>query len=281
MFKKVALLAFLGLIPALANSEEHKVIVLDSRTNVFQNTDCKANHTCSLIKAEHQVENYKIWVIDGYSHGTRRILRYQTDSLATLEDYLVVQFMRGCMYDSRSDGFNVATVFRQHYRHFGKIVPLHFNNWIIDTDNPDPAYSSLNVQRWSDSYGCASDKPDPECKALNGPLRYFLWTWNTVPGSTDKATRKFYGFTEPPTPELYITDHPGRAAFVMGDDAQNISLQFRTCIYKAADVPATMTPEDSVNFAKPIHCFEWSASHIYNHATEQFEHLRGVSPVCQ
>src|ERR1044071_9422598 len=74
--------------------------------------------------------------------------------------------------------------------------------------------------------------------------RFYLLRWN-APGSYETLTQKYYG-------------------------VKNTSLQFKTCIYKAVEVPA-QTISDNVNFANPIHCFQWQSVYIFDFEKGQFE----------
>ena len=51
---------------------------------------------------------------------------------------------------------------------------------------------------------------------------------------------------------------------------KNAALQFKTCIYKASDVP-TATRRDNIKFAKPITCFEWQNVYVYDFDKARFE----------
>lgn len=99
-----------------------------------------------------------------------------------------------------------------------------------------------------------------------------------MPGSFSQNTEKLYGEQKPKLPQLYIVDHPG-SAFYINNRAKNISLQFRTCIYRTKDVPKNVS-YNNAKFAKPIHCFEWRSSFVYNHYTEQFESPSYIVPAC-
>ena len=66
-----------------------------------------------------------------------------------------------------------------------------------------------------------------------------------------------------------MTDYPA-GAFVTGNGVKTTALQFKTCIYKASEVPAK-TVRDNVNFATPIHCFEWQNIYVFDFAKGVFE----------
>ena len=116
---------------------------------------------------------------------------------------------------------------------------------MIDSQDTDPAYNS-----------------DPEYG------RFYLLRWNN-PGSYDGPTQKYYGAEKPKIPVVYLADYPA-GAFVTGTGIKNAALQFKTCIYKASEVPTEARRED-VNFAKPLNCFKWQNVYVYDFARGRFE----------
>ena len=127
---------------------------------------------------------------------------------------------------------------------FGAEVPFCFHDWVIDSQDTDPAYNS-----------------DPELG------RFYLLRWNKA-GSYEQRTQKFYGREKPNRPVVYLADYPA-GAFVTATGVRNVALAFRTCIYRAADVPLS-TERTNVDFAKPIHCLQWDNIYIYDFAAQAF-----------
>jgi hypothetical protein len=70
-------------------------------------------------------------------------------------------------------------------------------------------------------------------------------------------------------PVVYMTDYPA-GAFVTGTGVKNAALEFKTCLFKASDVPAE-TRRDDVNFAKPITCFRWENVYVYDFDKQKFQ----------
>jgi hypothetical protein len=66
-----------------------------------------------------------------------------------------------------------------------------------------------------------------------------------------------------------MADYPA-GAFVTGTGVKNVSLEFKTCIYKASDVPAE-TRRDNTDFAKPINCFGWQNVYVYDFDNGRFQ----------
>lgn len=220
----------------------------------FTNVDCGKNNTCDLKWAAAITEDYEV-MVDGESHfGTRQFTEYETASMETLEKYSFVQFLKGCKFDSfERDGRVIKIVESNSIWHFGEPKVFRFPEWTIDSWDKDPIYGSIPGDRHS------------------------FYRWNTF-GSKSKIGEKFYRQEMPPTPSLYVSDRPG-TAFLYGGTARNISLQFKICLYKTADVPQETTGEN-INFGTPIHCFTWKSSFIYDHVANVFEKKDNIDPIC-
>jgi hypothetical protein len=218
------------------------VHTLSETKQVFLNPDCRSTDTCDLKRFTLTTSVYEVWFSDdpnNPTYGNGVIMEYETDSVDALEKYAIVQFKKGCVFDSSKNGKgkiirNVSYVVPS----FGKNIPFCFPDWVIDSQDTDPAYNS-----------------DPEYG------RFYLLRWNR-PGSYDHRTHKFYGAEKPKIPIVYMTDYPA-GAFVTGTGVKNAALEFNTCIYKARDVPAE-TRRDDIDFAKPITCFEWQNVYVYD-----------------
>ena len=243
----------------------------NQETSVFENKDCAGNDSCTLVKFSLLRQDYKQTLSDGTWHlGTRVFAEYETSSIDALEQYGIVQFIRGCKFQSyrNEDGLIVKT--KDIAKHqFSNVKPFCFPVWVIDSLDKDPFYNSEL-----------------------GKNRHYYYRWNTTPGSKNKETELYYGLQKPSTSNLYarvdidglyVSDRPGTAFYYQSPywipSAINTSLEFKTCIYKAADIP-TETTEDNVNFAKPIYCFSWKSSFIYNHDLGIFETKDEIDPFC-
>jgi len=225
------------------------VHALSETKQVFLNPHCRSTDTCDLKRFTVTTLVHEVWFSDdpnNPTYGNGVIMEYETDSVDTIEKYAIVQFTKGCVFNSsknsegkvkRNVGYVVAS--------FGEDIPLCFPDWVIDSQDSDPAYNS-----------------DPEYG------RFYLLRWNK-PGSYDLRTQKYYGAEKPRKPVVYMTDYPA-GAFVTGTGVKNAALEFKTCIYKASDVPA-QTRRNDTNFATPISCFEWRNVYVYDFVTRKFE----------
>ena len=253
--KKFFCFSFILLISFLAgNSYGHftgkgHVHTLSKTKQVFANPDCWSTDTCDLKRFTLTTSVYEVWFSDDPdypTYGNGVIMEYETDSVVALEKYAIVQFIKGCVFDSSKNregkiNRNVSYTVPS----FGEDIPYCFPEWVIDSQDTDPAYNS------NPEYG-----------------RFYLLRWNK-PGSYDYPNHKYYGTEKPKIPVVYMADYP-IGAFVTGTGVKNVALEFNTCIYKASDVPAE-TRRDDINFAKPITCFEWQNVYVYDFAKGRFQ----------
>jgi len=215
----------------------------------FLNSDCRPTASCDLKRFTLTTSVYEVWFSDDPiypTYGNSVVMEYQTDSVAALEKYAIVQFKKGCVfYSSKTNGGEITRKINDTVPSFGENVPFCFPEWVIDSQDTDPAYNS-----------------DPK----GG--RFSLLRWNR-PGSYDERTQKFYGTQKPRRPVVYMADHPS-GAFVSAIGMKNVALEFNTCIYKASEVPEETRRED-INFATPLTCFGWQNVYVYDFDRGRFQ----------
>jgi hypothetical protein len=253
--KKFFCLSFILLISFLAGNSygdftgRGHVHTHSETKQVFLNPDCRSTDTCDLKRFTLTTSVYEVWFSDDPdypTYGNGVIMEYETDSVDALEKYAIVQFEKGCVFDSsKNREGKITRNVSDTVPSFGEIIPFCFPGWVIDSQDTDPAYNS-----------------DPEYG------RFYLLRWNK-PGSYDHRTHKYYGTGKPKIPVVYMADYPS-GAFVTGTGARNVALEFKTCIYKASDVPA-QTRRDDINFARPITCFEWQNVYVYDFDKGRFQ----------
>ena len=215
----------------------------------FLNSDCRPTASCDLKRFTLTTSVYEVWFSDDPiypTYGNSVVMEYQTDSVAALEKYAIVQFKKGCVfYSSKTNGGEITRKINDTVPSFGENVPFCFPEWVIDSQDTDPAYNS-----------------DPK----GG--RFSLLRWNR-PGSYDERTQKFYGTQKPRRPVVYMADHPS-GAFVSAIGMKNVALEFNTCIYKASEVPEE-TRREEINFATPLTCFGWQNVYVYDFDRGKFQ----------
>ena len=225
------------------------VHTLSETKQVFLNPDCRATDSCDLKRFALTKAVNEIWFSDDRDHPTYSnsvIMEYETDSVAALEKYAIVQFKKGCVFDSYvSRHGQIRRNITDTVASFGEQIPFCFQRWVIDSQDSDPAYNS-----------------DPDYG------RFYLLRWNK-PGSYDNRTQRYYGREKPKKPIVYMADYPA-GAFIMRSSVRNVALEFNTCIYKASEVP-TQTRRNNLRFGTPISCFEWQNVYVYDFAKASFQ----------
>jgi hypothetical protein len=228
-------------------TEKGHVHTLSEVKRDFLNPDCRSTDTCDLKRFTLTTSVYEVWFSDDPDHptyGNGAIMEYETDSVKAIEKYAVVQFVKGCVFQSSKNGD--GTIMKNYVvPSFGEHVPLCFPAWVIDSQDTDPVYNS-----------------DPEYG------RFHLLRWNKR-GTYDLETQKYYGIKKPSLPIVYLTDYPA-GAFVTQTGVKNVALEFKTCIYRSSDVPP-QTRRDNINFAAPLACFEWQNVYVYDFAERIFK----------
>ena len=216
---------------------------------IFLNPDCRTSDSCDLKRFTLTKLVNEIWFSDDRDHPTYSngvIMEYETDSVSALEKYAIVQFKKGCVFDTfQSPNGKIHRAITDTVASFGEQIPFCFRQWVIDSQDQDPAYNS-----------------DPDFG------RFYLLRWNH-PGSYDNRTQKYYGAEKPKRPIVYMADYPA-GAFISRTSVRNVALEFNTCIFKAVDVPPH-TSRTNLRFAKPITCFEWQNIYVYDYATARFQ----------
>jgi hypothetical protein len=166
-----------------------------------------------------------------------------------------VQWIRGCVFTSYPDGRKYLDIAREH---FGRIVPFKHETWQIDSDSTDPIYSSY------EGYG-----------------RFALLRWNQDPRSTDPETATYYANAKPSHGTTFVTDLPG-TAFATKTNAQNVSLEFRTCLFKTSDLPAATTPDGTgIDDAKAIWCVSWDHKFVYDFKSQTMTKPSQIDSFCK
>lgn len=240
--KKLILLLLFFVLLVIPVKTNAGTTFYDGKTMFFENSDLKFWVT---------VKKFRVEVAGGESFGMLLKAEYETGSVEALENYGFVMFIRGCKFSSAKDKDGVVCKLVDVYKpHFDSIVPFCFPDWTIDSLDTDPLFNSYV-----------------------GGNRIYYYRW--LDG--DKET--IYGREKPKEPRLYVADHPGGTAFIVNGIAHNISLEIKACLYKMADIPRK-TDQKDIDFAKPIHCFSFINSFVYNHDIGRFESPKALDKFC-
>lgn len=203
----------------------------------------------------------------------------ETTSPACAKEYGVVQFIRGCVYHARYDaktGTELERVFDVARRYRGPRVVFSHPAFEVDRTDEDPLY--------------ASDPSESDRMALvyapKSPLRLRddrASLLADLKAYDDPAHRVFYGEQDAPGPLHFVTDVPEGGVSVLSEDGQtlsvaNASLDFRTCVFRVADVPAS----GEMTEAAALRCFAWQSRYDWDMARRDFvtDRWASVDPFC-
>jgi hypothetical protein len=222
------------------------VEIIDSRTETFSGAE---------LSAVFKVENYKLKLEGIEHHGTRMAIQFRTGSVPELEKFGVVQFFRGCQFGSSADSKSMNVMRRL----FGESVVFQARQWQVDSDDVDPIYNSPE---------------DP------GLIRQYFYRWSPEKDLFSSLNQFFFGRQKPGIPALHITDRPGQAWHDPESDvADNISLEFKTCLYQVAQIPRVSIPEKT-EFGEAIQCFPWRSSFVFDHSNQKMGMPQAIDPFC-
>jgi hypothetical protein len=136
--KKFICIAFILLGFFLAgNSYGHftgkgHVHTLSKTEQVFLNPDCRSTDTCDLKRFTLTTSVYELWFSDDPNYptyGNGVIMEYETDSVDALEKYAIVQFTKGCVFDSsRNEEGKINRNVTYNIPSFGEDIPFAFRN---------------------------------------------------------------------------------------------------------------------------------------------------------
>lgn len=250
----------------------------------------KLNLDCDLTKFQnvtytHQSENQ--FNTENISRSSTNVSLFETSNLTCLKKFGIVQYIKGCVYNSQLNPITgeIKRWFGHARSSRGQTVPFIHTNWEIDSVDIDPLYwSSTNL------ISTSAETNDLRLESYLSPLKNWqfqkeesaLWEQYI---SLDHPHKFFMTLSEKPQPQfpiLITTDLPVSSNFSY-DEATNVSLQFQTCIYELEKIPLTgdpVHPEFSRSEGGPIHCFQWSHNHIFNHQLKKFEEFKEIDPYC-
>lgn len=242
-------------------------LLVDEQCVVYKNEKCEITNTCDLEEIGSWVKHFERAEKKSRGpepeQGSMVYLWYKTQSLDTLEKYVFVQYVRGCTYDVLYGDGDPKGYFPEA-PHGGKAnAPFCFPDWEIDTTGRDPVYTS---------------EPD------ESPLRHYYAQWTQVAREFPTKTAKNYGEEKPTYPVLGMVDSPTRAYVRKWGNgkifAHNTALQFRSCLYKTADVPTDLDVKKSIT-AEPLKCVEWQSIHIYDPKADKIVSPQGLPDICK
>jgi hypothetical protein len=243
--------------------EEGKIEILNQKSEAWNNSSCQTSSTCDLKEYKLYFHDYRIWVQGQWQYGSKIYTSYQTDKVENLEKYIIVQFERGCVFNSTP----TKKYIQYATESFNETVPYKFPTWVIDSFDSDPAWWSYT----GEDHG----------------IRHYYYSWPITPGVFDDNNDKLYGVEKPTIPLLYTSYLPMQFFMSSMKEAINISLGYKTCIYKTDQV-ITSTTRDNLGLdngngvtVMPLHCFNWDSLFTYNYKTKKVERKIKIDSFCQ
>lgn len=227
------------------------------KNKTLVNKDCEATDSCTLKSLSLKVSDYIVTRQSEKSYGSNAYIAYETEDVKHLEDYAIVQFIKGCAYNEKLNEDGTTEVHTGVSRKFfGSYSKFIHKEWVIDSIDKDPIYNSSEV---SDS-------------------RHEYYRWNENPNSYSDNGEHYVLRRYPTHPKLYVSDLPS-TSFYSDSVAKNTNLIFKTCVYKTKDIPRELNPTD-INFADPLLCMNWESKNVYNFKTKKYEKNRSVEETC-
>jgi hypothetical protein len=242
----------------LVNPLYGKVIIIKNKKKTIKNSHCTHTKSCSLKNISIESYDYKVSFNKEVNYGTSMRASYKTKSPTQLEDYAFINYIKGCHFvSSVKQGILTKKVIRKR-RFFNEYIKYSHPEWIIDSNDTDPMY-------YTDSN--------------SGKLRHYYYFWESNK-NMQHVSKKYFGEIKPSKPELFISDSPGTAFYDKKNGiANNISLKFKTCIFKTKSIPR-FTKAHSIKHQDALYCLDWSSSFVYNHSLKNFEFKNTLDSFC-
>ena len=145
-----------------------------------------------------------------------------------------------------------------------QMVSFNHLDWVIDSVDKDPAY-------WS----------DPEYADRHALMRWGIDedSFPNRPGDYPMVAER-----QPSEPRLFITDYPqggdirwNRWANMLV--ATNSAFRFRTCLFRAGDVPTQANPDTPL--PQPLVCMWWDSLYVYDHVQQKMASPADATSLCQ
>lgn len=246
----------------------------DRQTKVFNNDSCEETNSCDLKKFQITLtrdandDSSRFLMSNTYMEGY-----YETNDKSAVEDYVMVQYIRGGIINEYKIGNGPMQTYRGMSReYFGADMPFVHPEMVVDSFDTDPVYASYAEK--DDRHGLYKIKSDESRSVVFDDSKYYT-----------------YYFYRPDlkTPRMHFSDMPsggmqssvnisaGPNAGKTSYSAQSSSMEFIICAFKKSDVPETAGPKD-VSRDKAIGCLKWSNHHIYNWETQRYENATSIDP---
>jgi len=265
---RVALLGLcMGLSLSFGSPAEASIKELSRRVQRMPAiADCQSRDLCAIKNVRTEEIKYKVILPNehsdyaGYMTDFRFVI--ETQKTSDIPKFGLVQIMRGCMWEREVDRKTLQSTdyFTYVHKNFGQHDVIKYQDWIVDAEHADPVITSF------EGYG-----------------RFDLYRWNTNPRDLDADNAKWWFHGQPPHSTVFKATLIGSAGLQPGERwaATNQSLEFRTCLFKIDDLPATSDQQGTgIDMSKAIWCADWDQKYHYDFKQKTVVPHTGIHPVC-
>lgn len=199
------------------------------------------------------------------SAGTSMVAQFETTEPEQLRKYAFVQYLKGCMFESKVSG-PTELMSRQY---FGRAMqPFVHHGWEVDSGpDVDPIYWSTLNPGWDELRGFEIPR-NANYMSSEPTSSQYGWAGKV-------SNLKGRG--------LFISDDPTRSSLSTNGQgekiAKNSSLQFRLCLLEIKQIPVEVTPQTIL--PDPIVCFDWKSNYVYDFSLKRFSARSGLHPFCR
>lgn len=255
-------------LPALASAQ------VTSKTLVFENVDCEQTDSCGLKKFQIKItrdandDSSRFLMSNTYMEGY-----YETQKISQVEDYVMVQYIKGGVFNEYKVGDAPIQTYRGMSRdHFGQEIPFVHPEMVVDSFDVDPVYASYAEK--NDRHGLYKIKSDESRSVVFDDSKYYTYYFYRPEMKLPRMH-----FSDLPSGAIYSKTHisAGPNAGKTSYSSQSVSMEFTICAFKKSDVPENAGPKEVPQEAA-IGCLDWSNHHVYNWETNRYEDALKVDP---
>lgn len=198
--------------------------------------------------------------------GNSMAAEIETTDKSQLKKYAFVQYLKGCLFETSNLG-DVRMATREFFGKKG--VPFKHTSFELDSaSDTDPLYWSNDAAGYDELRGF--EIPRNSYYVNDNPAlveNYGSWAGKL----SNLKSNKIYA-SDMPTPSSWDE----RNGIII---ARIASLDFKICLHKIEDVPATVdSPKTQIG--KAIVCMDWSSNYQFNFAKKTFSEKTTLHPAC-
>lgn len=242
-----------------------KILERKDENHIIRSDNCHDTLSCGLKRVFFQNLTKEITVKNEKYYATDSRFGYETESAFELEDFVIVQLIKGCVFSTYiSKQTGAVTKVHDALREFWGNPNFRFihKDWVIDNTDPSPVYTS---------FGLKGD--------------HALLRWNTNPRTIDPNSSTYYFKQKPSHNTVYATDMPSPSYVYETalNEAQKISsLKLRTClIHKSFVDMKTSERGEGIEWDKAVKCYDWDHNFRYDETLKKIVVSKDIDPFCK